>query len=61
MVDKTNPPHRGMAMDTGIKVKATLTGFKPSTGGSAVAKSGASSKPATQSGGTTKTSNASKR
>jgi hypothetical protein len=61
MADKSNPSRRGMAMDTGIKMKAASTGFRPSTGGSAVAKSAAPSKPATQaSADATKTGDSSK-
>lgn len=61
MADKNSPSHRGMARDAGIKMKAAPTGFRPSTGGSAVAKAEAPSKPATQaSADTTKTGDSSK-
>ena len=48
MADKIHPSHRRIAMDTGMKLKAPTTGFKPSTGSSAVVRSIASGKSAGQ-------------
>jgi hypothetical protein len=45
MANKAKPSHHGMAMDTGIKVKAAVTEFKPSANGSAVVRPSGSTKP----------------